>query len=249
MFIHNTLNPVVISNKIYNKNIKTKVLLFSLSILSTLFALTLYLASTPSIKFLSNYAPSCENATEVKQPEKNIKERVVKNEKTSIKRTEHLKKAEAQTLQKIAPKPLSTVPSSEAFTPQASSAASTSNSEIKSPYSPMKPISDIPNEQPAPSESSSQIDSTTLGLIRTMIQNALEYPSMAKKLKIESVVVVSFFLTQDGRVKSATILNPSGSSSLDSKAIQTVLALNGKYPTLNKEVQLQIPIAFSRNKS
>ncbi|MCX6076508.1 MAG: TonB family protein [Campylobacterales bacterium] len=152
----------------------------------------------------------------------------------------------AQTLQKIAQKSISTVPFFEAFTPQASSAASYTNSDTKSSYSPIKPSSDMPNTLLAPSESSSQIDFTAIELIRAMIQNFLVYPAMAK---IDRVVVVSFVLTRDARVESAIIFNNSGSSSLDSKAIQTVLALSGEYLQLNKEVQLQIPIAFSLKKS
>jgi protein TonB len=263
MFAQNTLNAIVISNKIQNKNSKTKALFVSLFMHSTLFAVTLYLASNSSLKpiieeethvviSLSNFVPSSKASNQptqaIQKIEKNKEEKVVKDIKAPIKQTKIAKKAESKTLQKIAPKPISAVPSSEAFTPQTSNDASATNTDNKTSYSPVKSISDLPNALPTQNESS-QIDPTTLGLIRALIQNSLVYPAMAKRLKIEGVVVVSFVLTRDGRVESATILNNSGSSSLDSKAIQTVLALSGEYPTLNKEVQLQIPIAFSLNKS
>jgi len=101
-------------------------------------------------------------------------------------------------------------------------------------------------QEPSAGES---LDHTTLSLIRSMIQNALIYPPLAKRLKLEGVVVVSFTLTRDGRVEDALILSRSASASLDTRALQTVTSLSGSYPELPKKTTLEIPIAFTLKKS
>lgn len=93
--------------------------------------------------------------------------------------------------------------------------------------------------------SRNEIDGATLGRIRTMIENSLTYPAIARKLRIEGTVVVSFILKSSGLVEKVEIVTTSGSAMLDSKALQTVLALNGEYPTLAKAAFLKVPIAFS----
>lgn len=104
------------------------------------------------------------------------------------------------------------------------------------------------NELPKPNVSSEDINGATLGRIRAMIENSLTYPSIARKLRLEGTVVVSFILKTDGLVEKAEILTSSGSNVLDSKAIQTVMALSGDYPSLSKTAYLKIPVSFSLNK-
>ncbi|DAB30371.1 MAG TPA: hypothetical protein CFH84_04490 [Sulfurimonas sp. UBA12504] len=244
-----------------DENIKLKALLASLSFHILLLALAFSLlpqvlktpleeASSISIS-LADYVPS-PNVLQKTEPTSS--KEVLPEEKQTISKTQaktQPKKIDTKKMQTPQQAPLTEekVLSAEAFTPPVSNETSTQNSDTKLIDSPQKVLSDKPNELPSPSESSSQITPTTLGLIRAMIQNALIYPTMAKRLKIEGVVVVSFVLTSNGLVESATIITKSGSNSLDTKALDTVLALSGEYPTVNKTVQLQIPIAFSLKKS
>ena len=88
-----------------------------------------------------------------------------------------------------------------------------------------------------------------MGHIRAMIENAITYPSIARKLRLEGVVLVTFILKPDGTVDTAHIKSTSGSTVLDSKAIQTILSLSGDYPALGKTFELSIPIAFNLHKS
>ncbi len=90
---------------------------------------------------------------------------------------------------------------------------------------------------------------TLLGQIRAMIKNAVSYPSIARKMKIEGVVMVFFILNPDGTVKTAKVKTTSGSDMLDEKAVQTILGLSGRYPAPNKSLELSLPIAFSLKKS
>jgi len=96
---------------------------------------------------------------------------------------------------------------------------------------------------------SSSVDPSILGKIRAMIQKSLIYPSMAKRLRLEGVVYITFVLTQDGYVKKAQIVQKSGSGVLDSRALETVKNLSGEYPRLSGEMQLKVPIVFSLKKS
>ncbi len=82
-----------------------------------------------------------------------------------------------------------------------------------------------------------------------MIENAITYPSIARKLRLEGVVLVTFILKSDGTVDEAQVKSTSGSNLLDTKAIQTILSLSGDYPSLGKTVELSIPIAFHLKKS
>lgn len=93
------------------------------------------------------------------------------------------------------------------------------------------------------------IEASFLDEIRLLIQSSLRYPSMARRLKIQGVVLVSFKLDQDAKVVMASVKKSSGSSLLDSRALDTVKDLSGRYPTLSRTVELKIPIAFSLNKN
>ena len=126
---------------------------------------------------------------------------------------------------------------SEVLTPQASPMPTNTKTKTKA------------EEKVSKKESTQSISSNTLGEIRSLIQDSLVYPAIARRMKIEGIVVVSFVLTQDGHVESANILTRSGSSSLDKKALNTVLALSGQYPHLTKKIDLQIPVSFSLKNS
>ncbi len=89
------------------------------------------------------------------------------------------------------------------------------------------------------------IDPTLLQKIRLQIQNTLRYPAMARRLKIQGVVTVNFKLNEKSEVVYVSVEKGSGSSLLDSRALDTVESLSGNYPSLSKPVELKIPIAFS----
>ena len=147
------------------------------------------------------------------------------------------KTVETQTPQKIESQDTKAVQSSEAFTPQ-----SPSNTE-KSTKAALVETSTFDNMN------SPSLNKAHLARIRTMIENALCYPAIAKKLRLEGVVLVSFSLRPDGYVQNIQIVSSSGSSVLDKKAVQTVASLDGEYPHLEKKVDLSLPISFSLNKS
>lgn len=107
----------------------------------------------------------------------------------------------------------------------------------------------VTNELPRTNVSQSDINGATLGRIRALIENSVTYPSIARKLRLEGTVIVSFVLKPDGFIEKAEILASSGSPLLDTKAVQTVLELSGEYPALPKTAYLKIPISFSLTKS
>ena len=230
--------------------------LLSVGIHSTLVAATLMMAQeneTPKIQesrvtlSLSSYVVAKQEP--IPQPvQKSEPKKELKKQQTKVKKEikkEVLKKKE-KTPQQVVQKDKEVVPPAEAFAPQKSNEVAPVEEiqEISRAPKQEKPLREE-MQQTTQKQISPQIDPTTLGLIRSMIQNSLIYPSMARRLKIEGVVYVAFTLTRDGRVKSALIEQKSGSTSLDSKALETVLGLSGEYPKLSKEMQLKIPIAFS----
>ena len=156
-----------------------------------------------------------------------------------------------QPTQKIFAKTLEgTPPSTSSVSPEASAplaslpmpASSPSAKRIDSPH----PTSSAPvHELPKPPAQGNDISGAALGHIRAMIEKAVVYPSIARKLRLEGVVTVFFILNSDGTVDNAKISSTSGSKLLDEKALNTILSLSGDYPVLGKTVELNIPIAFN----
>ena len=155
---------------------------------------------------------------------------------------------------------LTTPQKTPSLTPSVSPEASAPLAHIPTPASTL-PILNTQNDSPhltsSPPEhelprntvSDNQIGGAALGHIRAMIENAITYPSIARKLRLEGVVLVTFILKSDGTVEAAHVKSSSGSNVLDDKAIQTILSLSGDYPILGKTVELSIPIAFNLHKS
>jgi protein TonB len=258
------LDSFIISKKIYRENeYKTKAFLVSVMLHATLFAGGFYVLKTQKVVHESLSAPLHISLASYMPTPKPLKQEIKKEVVVAQKReTIAPKKVVKKEIQKELPKETVPTPQQmpqeikeevlpvEAFTPPLSKEENivVNNDEMKPQYSPIESLMPLPKEQPTP-KNKSEIEPTLLGLIRTMIQESLRYPALAKRLKLEGVVVVSFVLTRDGRVESAEIVQKSGSSSLDAKAIETVLSLSGSYPLLENEVTLQIPIAFSIKQS
>jgi protein TonB len=116
---------------------------------------------------------------------------------------------------------------------------------------PIKSLDDSPHISQMTSDKKvqiNQIGGAALGDIRSMIENAITYPSIARKLRLEGIVLVTFILKPNGTVDTVKVKSSSGSNILDTKAIQTILNLSGDYPALGKTFELSIPIAFHLQK-
>jgi periplasmic protein TonB len=109
------------------------------------------------------------------------------------------------------------------------------------------PLLSSPSAKPTPAASGP--GATVLGRIRAMIENAMTYPALARRLRIEGIVVLSFVLSTDGHVVKAEVHDSSGSSVLDRKALNTLWELSGDFPSLESSTQLTIPITFTLKKS
>lgn len=244
-------NSIVISNKIQQDNFVLKIKSFAASlfvhaaVLSTAFYFSIEHSvelprEEPVVVSLADYAPAVLHNT-------------LKKEHRAA---ETIPFATAQKRLSVTP-----AASPEASAPQLSPVRpGVAPSDIRSitkesPHSIPPPIAnDSPHDASSFNQTdkfptSEDIDGATLGRIRAMIENSLTYPSVARKLRLEGTVVVSFILKSDGLVEKAEILTSSGSNLLDTKAIQTVLVLSGDYPSLPKTAYLKIPIVFSLSKS
>jgi len=159
-----------------------------------------------------------------------------------------LHKASLKTPQKISSKPHVVSPEGSTLLETPHVAPPVSQSPlIDSPH--LNVSSEINNELQRSPRSSNEIGGATLGQIRAMIENAIRYPAIARKLRLEGVAMIFFVLKPDGTVQTARVQSTSGSEILDKKAVQTILSLSGQYPALGKTFELSIPIAFSLKKS
>lgn len=250
---------IVISKKIYDSShAKIKAFIASFLIHITLFATLIHfknsseltplpLESKSIVVSLASYTPSMpaikEPAKPTPQPVHKVKKtkKVVKPEKKVVKEV-----PKEKTPEKVQPEPV--VPS-EAFTPPTTDVEPVAQQEVAHQETPdaHSPLAD--SNLPQLHTRSTEVSNEELARIRILIQNSLRYPAIARKLKIEGVVLISFSLSKDGHVDSLSLLKSSGSSALDKRALQTVSLLDGEYPPLSKKVDLRIPISFSLQQS
>ncbi len=254
----NSLGSIVVSKKIHSDSfLKTKAFFASLFIHAALFATLIHYASNEFVHMpqesktivvsLASYAPTMQALKEptkpTPKPVKKVKKtkKVVKPQKKVVKEV-----PKEKTPEKVQPEPV--VPS-EAFTPPIQKAEPVTQQEIAQPEAPSvnSPLAD--SNLPQTHTRTTEVSNEELARIRTLIQNSLRYPAIARKLKLEGVVLISFSLSADGHVESVCILESSGSSALDKRALQTVSLLDGEYPQLSKKVDLKIPISFSLQQS
>jgi len=247
-------NQSVISEKIQHKNslLKTKSFTASFGVHAAVFASIAFFMSTHPIPLpksdekitisLAEFTSTSgdihkmeampqpkEHHKSVTQPQKPVPHVTTTPQTTPMKQPSVSSEASAPLVQHLTPASTSPISSSN-DSPHLTQ--NTSEKEL-----PRNPISD------------NQIGGAALGHIRAMIENAITYPSIARKLRLEGVVLVTFTLKPDGTVDTAQVKSSSGSNVLDTKAIQTILSLSGDYPSLGKTFELSIPIAFNLHKS
>jgi periplasmic protein TonB len=250
---------------------KVKAFLFSLLIHLLLLATAIYIFSSTNVKTVAHeehlmrvslsefvpLAPVAKNlpvhkTVQVTHHIKHIhKVKVLKKHRVKhiVKKLAKPVKMVKKTLQKRVLTPKIVAQSSEAFSSRVSKKPSVVKSDAKKVVSPQRISAQRFKQTSKPPHMSGAVSSSKLAKIRSLIESAVVYPAIAHKLGIKGVVIVSFILTKQGVVKTAKILSSSGSSSLDTEALQTILSLSGKYPKLETMASLKMPISFTLSQS
>jgi len=138
-----------------------------------------------------------------------------------------------------------TAPLSEALASPPSQAVTSAASTDSPPTPTPETVSGEPMPDTAKKADPKGVDATVLGRIRTMIEQAITYPAIARRLRLEGVVVLSFMLKPNGAVAEAEVLHSSGSAVLDREALNSLWDLSGDFPSLESLTKLTIPITFS----
>lgn len=81
-----------------------------------------------------------------------------------------------------------------------------------------------------------------LALIRTLINENIKYPSKARKLSIEGIVVVKFKISESGSVENIVVLE--GHRFLQNATIEAIEEASKKFPKTDKSIEIQIPIVY-----
>lgn len=81
-----------------------------------------------------------------------------------------------------------------------------------------------------------------LALIRSLINENVKYPSKAKKLSIEGIVVVKFKILEDGSVQNIQIIE--GHALLRSSTIEAIEEASKSFPKSEISIEIQIPIEY-----
>lgn len=81
-----------------------------------------------------------------------------------------------------------------------------------------------------------------LALIRTLINENINYPAKARKLSIEGIVVVKFKIRENGSIEDIVVLE--GHRFLQNATIEAIEEASKKFPKTNKSIEIQIPIVY-----
>ena len=81
-----------------------------------------------------------------------------------------------------------------------------------------------------------------LALIRSLINENVKYPSKAKKLSIEGIVVVKFKILANGTVENIEIIE--GHAFLKASTIDAIEEASKKFPKSNSNIDVQIAIEY-----
>jgi protein TonB len=102
--------------------------------------------------------------------------------------------------------------------------------------------SDLPNEIKQTKVDTKEYVDKNLALIRSLINQNVKYPSKAKKLSIEGIVVVKFKILEDGRVENIEIIE--GHALLRSSTIEAIEEASKSFPKSEMSIEIQIPIEY-----
>lgn len=97
------------------------------------------------------------------------------------------------------------------------------------------------NTKPQIDEKKEYLDKN-LALIRSLINENVKYPSKAKKLSIEGIVVVKFKILEDGSVQNIQIIE--GHALLRSSTIEAIEEASKSFPKSEISIEIQIPIGY-----
>lgn len=97
------------------------------------------------------------------------------------------------------------------------------------------------NTKPQIDEKKEYLDKN-LALIRSLINENVKYPSKAKKLSIEGIVVVKFKILEDGSVENIQIIE--GHALLRNSTIEAIEEASKSFPKSEMSIEIQIPIEY-----
>lgn len=83
---------------------------------------------------------------------------------------------------------------------------------------------------------------THLVQIRNLINKNVHYPTRARKLSIEGIVIVKFRINKDGTIENITILE--GHKFLQNATIEAIQEASKSFPKTNETIEIQIPIEY-----
>ncbi len=102
--------------------------------------------------------------------------------------------------------------------------------------------SDLPNEIKQTKVDTKEYVDKNLALIRSLINQNVKYPSKAKKLSIEGIVVVKFKILEDGSVQNIEFIE--GHALLKSSTIEAIEEASKSFPKSEISIEIQIPIEY-----
>lgn len=80
--------------------------------------------------------------------------------------------------------------------------------------------------------------------MKSAIDSHTKYPRQARKMHIQSKVVVGFLWTKQRELRDLKILKSSGHNLLDENSLHTIQKASRSFPAYTNNVRLQIPIIY-----
>jgi len=83
-----------------------------------------------------------------------------------------------------------------------------------------------------------------LHLISNLVRKHLEYPLLARRMGWEGKVIISFILTEEGKIEEVKIESSSGYKVLDESAVKALFASSKYFPHPPVKVKIKLPINY-----
>ena len=172
--------------------------------------------------------------------EKLVDEKIIQN---SIEEIKEIKKAIEKPTEKKVEKPKEKVVKKE--TPKKQEEKTAQKEVVEKVLEKVvqnQPKSEIVENKVVQKDIQKEYIDNNLALIRTLINENINYPAKARKLSIEGIVVVKFKISENGSVEDIVVLE--GHRFLQNATIEAIEEASKKFPKTNKSIEIQIPIVY-----
>lgn len=100
------------------------------------------------------------------------------------------------------------------------------------------------SENPVVSMAYGKVDDPFLRQVKSAIDKAVKYPTIARKMRQEGEIWVEFLWNKNGILSSLNVIRASKHKILNESAIETIKSASKNFPKHHTSVKIQVPIVY-----